>query len=143
MSKGKHAASNNNPIQALLRVLQGALIGLGAVLPGISGGVLCVIFKVYQPIMEVLSSPVKALKKNARLLIPVLLGVVLWRMLSRNIYKRARENRRYLSTLERLKDRDHRYFSCPKCHQDVRVPKGKGKIAITCPQCRERFIKKT
>ena len=73
----------------------------------------------------------------------VLLGVVLWRMLSRNIYKRARENRRYLSTLERLKDRDHRYFSCPKCHQDVRVPKGKGKIAITCPQCRERFIKKT
>ena len=72
-----------------------------------------------------------------------LLGVVLWRMLSRNVYKRAKENRRYLSTMERLKDREHRYFSCPKCHQDVRVPKGKGKIAITCPQCREKFIKKT
>jgi len=78
MSKGKHAAaSNNNPIQALLRVLQGALIGLGAVLPGISGGVLCVIFKVYQPIMEVLSNPFKALKKHLRLLAPVLIGVVL------------------------------------------------------------------
>ncbi len=77
MAKGKHSASNGNLFQDILRVFQGALIGLGAVLPGISGGVLCVIFKVYQPIMEVLSSPVKALKKNARLLIPVLLGVVL------------------------------------------------------------------
>ncbi len=77
MAKGKHAASNNNPIQNLLRVLQGALIGLGAVLPGISGGVLCVIFKVYQPIMEVLSNPFKALKKHFKLLAPVLIGVVL------------------------------------------------------------------
>lgn len=78
MSKGKHASvSKGNPIQDILRVLQGALIGLGAVLPGISGGVLCVIFKVYQPLMEVLSNPFKALKKHARLLIPVLLGVVL------------------------------------------------------------------
>ncbi len=77
MAKGKHTASNNNPIQNLLRVLQGALIGLGAVLPGISGGVLCVIFKVYQPIMEVLSNPFKALKKHIKLLAPVLIGVVL------------------------------------------------------------------
>ena len=72
-----------------------------------------------------------------------LLGVVMWRMLSRNIYKRAKENRKYLSMLERIKDREHRYFTCPKCKQEVRVPKGKGKIAITCPQCRDKFIKKT
>ena len=78
MAKGKHsAASENNPIKALLRVLQGALIGLGAVLPGISGGVLCVIFKVYQPLMEVLSNPFKALKKHIKLLLPVVIGVVL------------------------------------------------------------------
>ena len=77
------------------------------------------------------------------LLAYVLLGVVLWRMLSRNVRRRARENRRYLTTLERLRDREHCYFVCPKCHQDVRVPKDQGKIAITCPQCRERFIKKT
>ena len=76
-------------------------------------------------------------------LLNVLLGVVLWRMLSRNVRRRARENRRYLTTLERLRDREHCYFVCPKCHQDVRVPKDQGKIAITCPQCRERFIKKT
>ena len=73
----------------------------------------------------------------------VLLGVALWRMLSKNVYKRARENRRYLSLLERLRDREHRYFTCPQCKQTVRVPKGKGKIAITCPQCREKFVQKT
>ena len=77
------------------------------------------------------------------LLAYVQLGVVLWRMLSRNVRRRARENRRYLTSMERLRDREHRYFVCPKCHQDVRVPKDKGKIAITCPQCHEKFIKKT
>lgn len=61
----------------LFRILQGALIGLGAVLPGISGGVLCVIFGVYQPIMEVLSDPLRAVKKHIRLLIPIGIGVVI------------------------------------------------------------------
>lgn len=37
----------------------------------------------------------------------------------------------------------HRRFRCPKCHQKVRVPRGKGKIQITCPKCGEKFIKKT
>ena len=69
--------------------------------------------------------------------------LVIFRSFSRNTHKRYRENRRYLSLLERLKDREHRYFSCPKCRQSVRVPKGKGKIAITCPKCREKFVKKT
>lgn len=75
MSKGKHTASGDSPVKDLLRVLQGALIGLGAVLPGISGGVLCVIFKVYQPIMEVLSHPFTAIKKHFRLLLPVFIGI--------------------------------------------------------------------
>ena len=63
--------------RVLLRVLQGALVGLGAVLPGISGGVLCVVFGVYQPVMEVLSDPVHALKKHIRLLLPLGVGLVL------------------------------------------------------------------
>ena len=67
----------------------------------------------------------------------------LFRCFSRNTYKRYRENRKYLQLLERLKDKNHRYFTCPKCKQTVRVPKGKGKIAITCPKCKEKFIKKT
>ena len=73
-------------------------------------------------------------------------GLMLWaifRMLSRNTYKRYRENRKYLRLLERLKDREHRYFDCPRCHRPVRVPRKKGKIVITCPKCKEKFMRKT
>lgn len=73
----------------------------------------------------------------------VLMGWALFRMLSRNTYKRYRENRKYLMLMERFKDREHRYFDCPRCRQQVRVPRGKGKISITCPKCREKFIRKT
>lgn len=67
----------------------------------------------------------------------------LFRCFSRNTYKRYRENRKYLLLLERIRDKKHRYFSCPRCHQTVRVPRGKGKIAITCPKCKGKFTKKT
>ena len=73
-------------------------------------------------------------------------ALMIWaicRTLSRNTYKRYQENRKFLMLVDRVKDKDHRYFECPRCHQPVRVPKGKGKIAITCPKCREKFIKKT
>ena len=73
----------------------------------------------------------------------VCMGWALYRSFSRNTYKRYQENRRFLNILERIKDREHRYYACPKCRQQVRVPKGKGKIAIICPKCREKFIKKT
>lgn len=73
----------------------------------------------------------------------ILMGWAIFRSLSRNTYKRYRENRKYLQLLERIKDRDHKYFDCPRCKQPVRVPRGKGKISITCPKCREKFIKKT
>ena len=73
-------------------------------------------------------------------------GMLFWavfRSLSRNTYKRYQENRKFLQLTGRLKDREHRYFDCPKCRQMVRVPRGKGKISITCPRCREKFVKKT
>ena len=73
-------------------------------------------------------------------------GFMIWaifRSFSRNTYKRYQENRKFLQFFDRLKDRQHRYFDCPKCRQMVRVPRGKGKISITCPRCREKFIKKT
>ena len=60
----------------LIRIFQGILIGIGAVLPGISGGVLCVMFGIYQPVMELLSVPRHALKVHAGLLIPVCIGGV-------------------------------------------------------------------
>ena len=80
------------------------------------------------------------------ILVTVSYGLMIWaifRSFSRNTYKRYQENRKYLMFLDRIKDKDHRYFDCPRCRQPVRVPKGKGKIAITCPKCREKFIKKT
>ena len=73
-------------------------------------------------------------------------GLMIWaicRSLSRNTYKRYQEIRRFLQLWNRLKDRHNRYFDCPKCRQVVRVPRGKGKISITCPRCKEKFIRKT
>ena len=72
-----------------------------------------------------------------------LLGWAIFRMLSRNTYKRYEENRKYLRFMERLKDRQHKYFDCPRCRQTVRVPRGKGKISVTCPKCKEKFIRKS
>ena len=73
----------------------------------------------------------------------VLMFWSIFRTLSRNTYKRYQENRTFLKFVDRIRDRDHRYFECPKCRQTVRVPRGKGKIAITCPRCREKFVKKS
>lgn len=82
-----------------------------------------------------------------RLMLTVLsYGFMFWamfRFLSRNTYKRYQENRKYLLLVERIKDREHRYFTCARCKQTVRVPRKKGKIAITCPKCGEKFVKKT
>ena len=73
----KKQSSNFNPLQFLFRVIQGALIGLGAVLPGISGGVLSVIFGIYKPIMELLSNPFKNFRTHVPKLIPVFIGGII------------------------------------------------------------------
>ncbi|HJA67904.1 hypothetical protein B5F07_04555 [Lachnoclostridium sp. An169] len=65
---------NKNPLIIALHLLQGALIGLGAVLPGISGGVLSVIFGVYKPVMELLSNPFKNFRSHVPMLIPYIAG---------------------------------------------------------------------
>lgn len=61
----------------LYRVLSGILIGGGAILPGVSGGVLCVVFGIYQALMEFLSHPFKAFKKHWPLFLPVGIGTVI------------------------------------------------------------------
>ena len=66
-----------------------------------------------------------------------------FRMFSRNIYKRQRENRRFTQLWMRRKDRNNRYFRCPNCKQTGRVPRGRGKICIRCPKCGEKFTRKT
>lgn len=65
---------NFSLMQFVFKVLQGALIGLGAVLPGISGGVLCVIFGIYKTIMELLADPIRKFKTHVPKLFPVIIG---------------------------------------------------------------------
>lgn len=79
----------------------------------------------------------------------------LLRALSKNHAARRKENTYFLKLWNPLAGwflkkrsrvsayKTHRYFKCPGCKQEVRVPKGKGKIRITCPKCRLEFIKKT
>lgn len=66
--------SKKQIVQTILFFLQGAFIGTGAILPGISGGVLCVAFGIYEPMMELFVHPIQSLKKNYRMFIPVILG---------------------------------------------------------------------
>lgn len=73
----KKESSNFSPLQFIFRIIQGSLIGLGAVLPGISGGVLSVIFGIYKPIMELLSNPFKNFRTHVPKLIPVFIGGVI------------------------------------------------------------------
>ena len=78
----------------------------------------------------------------------------LFRILSRNIPKRREENARFqaavrpiqrkLSTARgRMADKEHRYFRCPNCKQQMRVPRGKGRIQVTCRSCGITFEEKS
>lgn len=58
----------------IVRVIQGAIIGAGAILPGISGGVLCVVFGIYRPMMAVLAHPLQNIRKYWRMFIPIAIG---------------------------------------------------------------------
>ncbi len=60
----------------VLTVLVGAFIGIGAILPGLSGGVMCIVFGIYRPLMETISHPFVGIKKHWRLLLPTCIGIV-------------------------------------------------------------------
>lgn len=89
-----------------------------------------------------------------------------YRMFSRNLWRRQQENDWFLKYWNRVsgwfrrssgqfknwqqhetdRSRDkqfHRYYKCPNCKNTLRVPKGRGKIKITCPVCGTEFVKKT
>lgn len=73
MSKNENA-KDFSVSRFVIQVLQGSLIGLGAVLPGISGGVLCVVFGIYKTIMELLADPFGKFKSHVPKLIPIIIG---------------------------------------------------------------------
>ncbi len=85
-------------------------------------------------------------------LIPYAFAV--YRMMSKDFSKRSKENVKFLELsapwrayakkkFSQFQDKEHRYYNCPQCHQTLRVPKGRGKIKITCPYCSREFKKKT
>lgn len=77
------------------------------------------------------------------------------RMFSKNISKRRAENQKFLNFRYRMvakaskmknhirQQKTYRFYKCPTCKQKVRVPKGHGKICITCPKCREQFVRRS
>lgn len=93
-----------------------------------------------------------------------LIALAVLRALSTNVGKRRAENDRFTNFFkhtgseERRREREEKkarkakrkenekiyaYFFCPKCKKELRVPRGRGKIKITCPNCSEQFIRKT
>ena len=66
-----------NVYQMITHAIQGAIIGVGAILPGVSGGVLCVAFGLYEPLMELLTSPKKSIKNNFQFFAPFIVGWML------------------------------------------------------------------
>jgi hypothetical protein len=81
----------------------------------------------------------------------VLMVWAIFRMFSKNLAKRRAENAKFLNKVwwplkrrlgnakQQAKDKDHKYFTCPACRTVCRVPRGKGKIVITCSKCRTQL----
>ena len=84
----------------------------------------------------------------------VLVFLTLFRTLSRNLSQRRAENAKFLRLFSPVtrwlrlrrtirRDKEHRYFECPGCGQQLRVPRGKGKITVTCRGCGASFQEKS
>lgn len=81
----------------------------------------------------------------------VLLFWAYFRMFSRNIPKRYAELQKFEIWKQKIRQtpqtvavrRTHHIYKCPQCKQKVRVPRGKGRIEISCPRCRTKFIKRS
>lgn len=80
----------------------------------------------------------------------LLFGYSIFRLLSKNVYRRQRENAAFTGFFDkikkkfrfwktRIKDKDHTYRKCPHCKSQLRLPKKKGKHSVRCPRCRNEF----
>ncbi|MBQ9058891.1 MAG: hypothetical protein IJ125_06880 [Atopobiaceae bacterium] len=86
----------------------------------------------------------------------VLLVLAWWRVMSKNVQARRQENDRFKQLIGSTasawiespvsmmtESRNYRHSRCPSCSQQIRVPRGKGTIRVTCPRCREKFTMKS
>ena len=83
------------------------------------------------------------------------LGYAYFRMFSKNYGKRYAENQAFLAATARFRTfwasqksmmrqrKKHHIYKCPDCKQKIRIPRGKGKIAVRCPKCGKEFIKRS
>ena len=83
--------------------------------------------------------------------VTIIIFISYFRIFSKNINKRYQENMKFLNWWNPIKGKfnktktkikqgkTHKFFKCPNCSQDIRVPKGKGRIKIRCPKCNETF----
>lgn len=86
-----------------------------------------------------------------RLFEVLLIVIIVYRYMSKNIKLRKKENDKYLEIKDKIiklfdynkkkyKDRNtHMYKKCPKCKQKIRLPLKKGKHTVKCPNCGNRF----
>ena len=99
-----------------------------------------------------------ALLSRVNLFTWVGMGVLIWcyyRTFSRNIPKRTEENYKFYTLKQQLEGKVrslkeqwanrklYHYYRCPQCRQKLRVPRGRGRIQISCPRCGTQFIKKS
>ena len=89
------------------------------------------------------------------ILVLVLLVLIYFRMLSRNLYRRREENGKFMRVKYKVsawlrvrherwvQRKDYKFFTCPSCHTTLRVPRGHGKIKIVCRKCGTSFQRKT
>ena len=89
------------------------------------------------------------------MLVMLMLLYIYFRMFSRNIQARQAENMKFLGLKNRISMffkrqagmrqdlRENHIYKCPSCAQKIRIPRGKGKIVVTCPKCHTEFTKKS
>lgn len=108
--------------------------------------------------MAAIASTVLSLFIGKHFFYALAIGLLLYsyfRIFSKNFNQRYKENQCYLKYANRLtglwsrtkvkivQRKHYHIYKCPKCQQKIRIPRGKGKIAITCPKCREEFQKRS
>ncbi|WP_409227021.1 zinc ribbon domain-containing protein [Gudongella sp. SC589] len=85
----------------------------------------------------------------------IVIGLSYFRIFSRDINRRYMENQKFLKSYQPIKNKlfklknrtknskDYKYFKCPNCGQELRVPRKKGRVNIKCPKCKTSFVRRT
>ena len=109
-------------------------------------GIYVAVDLIYSVVSLFITDPkISAILTACYLLLTLLLIVLIFfRMFSRNVAKRRRENETFCGFFRLLRNRfrdrkTHVYRKCPKCKAVLRLPKAKGKHTVVCPRCKERF----